>query len=82
MKIGSIVFGPNLVTDVGSASGYQVDHRLNIQNGAQSKPCNCIGPQSGQTKCPCKLIAESEQGRLMIRDGVVINGQRYRLIPE
>jgi hypothetical protein len=44
--------------------------------------CNCMGPQPGQTKCPCKLRAEIELGRKMVEDGVTINGKRYRLVPE
>lgn len=42
--------------------------------------CNCIGPQNGERVCPCRLRSESEQGRSMIRDGVVIDGKRYRLV--
>jgi hypothetical protein len=43
---------------------------------------NCIGPQPGQTKCPCALQGEAEVGRKMVEDGVTINGKRYRLVPE
>jgi hypothetical protein len=43
--------------------------------------CNCIGPQPGQTKCPCKLRAEIELGRKMIEEGVYIDGRYYRLVP-
>lgn len=44
-------------------------------------PCNCIGPQPGQTKCPCALHAERQQTAQMLRDGVVIDGRSYRLVP-
>lgn len=43
--------------------------------------CSCIGPQPGETKCPCRLRGESRQGMQMIRDGVVINGVEYDLVP-
>jgi hypothetical protein len=43
--------------------------------------CNCIGPQPGETKCPCRLRGESRQGMQMIRDGVIINGVEYDLVP-
>ncbi len=44
--------------------------------------CNCRGPQPGQTLCPCALGAESAKGAAMVRDGVTINGRRYRLVAE
>lgn len=44
--------------------------------------CHCIGPQSGQTKCPCAVAAEMRMYERMIRDGVLIAGRRYRLVAE
>jgi hypothetical protein len=44
--------------------------------------CNCLGPQPGQTKCPCQLLAEYKQGQTMIDQGVVIGGQKYKLVPD
>jgi len=82
MKVGSIVFGPKSgQTDrkywKNLLGGYSV--------GAQAsnvRPCNCIGPQPGETKCPCALAGEAEMGRKMVVEGVTINGKRYRLVPE
>lgn len=81
MKVGSIVFGPKLD---------QTDrqHWRNLLGGysasakaAQGQACNCIGPQPGETKCPCALRSEAEMGRKMVEEGVTINGKRYRLVP-
>jgi hypothetical protein len=78
MKVGSIVFGPsNLVPNRNSASGYSVGAQV-----SNATPCNCIGPQPGETKCPCALAGEAAMGRKMIDEGVTINGKRYRLVPE
>lgn len=44
--------------------------------------CNCMGPQPGETKCPCMLAAEMKQGFDMITNGITIGGKRYRLVPE
>lgn len=44
--------------------------------------CGCVGPQPGETKCPCRLRVESEQGRSMIQEGVLIDGVAYDLIPK
>jgi hypothetical protein len=80
--LGKIVFGPNLAPDLRSASGYRVqDLSMNIKQ-TDYRACNCIGPQPGQTKCPCALQGEAEVGRKMVEDGVTINGKRYRLVPE
>ncbi|UMO75975.1 hypothetical protein [Planktothrix phage Pra-JY27] len=45
------------------------------------EPCFCIGPQPGEVKCPCVLRAEVRAGQDMLRDGVMIQGKRYRLVP-
>jgi len=82
MKVGSIVFGPV------PARPASIDHSLRSYQGVSGSKaldahaCNCIGPQPGQTKCPCALRSESELGRKMVDEGVTINGQRYRLVPE
>jgi hypothetical protein len=44
------------------------------------RPCNCIGPQLGERLCPCALRAQAEQHRIWLRDGITINGERYRLV--
>jgi hypothetical protein len=80
MKIGSIVFGP--VPDKNSASGFSMGQAGLSSKGDQLMACNCIGPQPGQTKCPCALRGEAQLGRQMVEDGVTINGKRYRLIPD
>lgn len=78
--VGRVVFGPETVTaplpDADQWRRWQVDY------ATPTHACGCVGPQRGQTKCPCALRAESERGALMVRDGVTINGQRYRLVPE
>jgi hypothetical protein len=43
--------------------------------------CNCMGPQPGEKLCPCMLHAENERKRRMLSDGVIIDGQPYRLVP-
>jgi hypothetical protein len=81
-KVGSIVFGPKLdQTDRqhwrNLLGGYSVGAKV-----SNAQPCNCIGPQPGETKCPCALAGEAAMGRKMIEEGVTINGVRYRLVPE
>lgn len=44
--------------------------------------CNCMGPQPGETKCPCMLAAEMRTANDMLTDGVVIAGRKYRLVPD
>lgn len=79
-KVGSIVFGPtNLKPDVRSASGYGVNGQLDASSPFPFG-CNCIGPQPGESKCPCKLRSESEQGKRMIEEGVTIDGKKYKLV--
>ena len=43
--------------------------------------CGCVGPQPGQSLCPCRLRAEADRGRQMVGDGVLINGVEYDLVP-
>jgi hypothetical protein len=81
--VGRITFGP-----VPGPAGrdWNAEFLARVQGNTlpahPAHPCNCIGPQMGQTKCPCALRAESEQGSRMVRDGVTINGCRYKLVPE
>ena len=81
-KVGSIVFGP-----VPVAPAVDAAHLRGLQDGLNGiflgyHACNCIGPQPGQTKCPCALRGEAEMGRKMVDEGVTINGQRYKLVPD
>jgi hypothetical protein len=81
MKVGSIVFGPAPSKPglEGSLKAYQ---GVTGSKALAGHACNCIGPQPGQTKCPCALRGESEMGRKMVEEGVTVNGKRYRLVPE
>lgn len=76
-QVGSIVFGPNSVGPH-SAAGYSLQG-MSI-NSSHARACNCMGPQPGETKCPCMLSGEAEKGRRMVQDGVTINGKRYKLV--
>ena len=76
--IGAIVFGPNRETIWRDTS--RMNALTQHVTNTSAHACNCIGPQPGQTKCPCVLRGEMEQAAQMLRDGVVINGQRYRLV--
>jgi hypothetical protein len=79
MQLRNITFGPLAV----EKPAYDWRHAQSVSLGrTQAQACNCRGTQLGQSKCPCMLRAESERGAAMIRDGVTINGRRYRLIPE
>ena len=42
--------------------------------------CNCIGPQPGETKCPCQLSVELQRGYDMIKNGVMIASRKYKLV--
>lgn len=89
MQVGRITFGPQLTPEERirmdrirqqmwtAPQELSLEDRLN-----QPHACNCIGPQTGETKCPCRLRAESNQGRQMVRDGVVIDGVEYDLVPK
>lgn len=86
MTVGRISFGPT--TDIAEASAYrrQMDRlrnaSLQMRTDSTVRACNCIGPQAGERKCPCALLAESQQGQQMIREGVVIDGVEYDLVPK
>lgn len=80
MKVGSIVFGPVPAKPIAGQHLGAIQGST-INGDPLAMACNCIGPQPGQTKCPCALRRESEMGEKMISEGVTINGKRYRLIP-
>lgn len=46
-----------------------------------TRACFCIGPQRGEKLCPCMLSAQRERETKMVRDGVIIDGKLYRLVP-
>jgi hypothetical protein len=79
-KVGSIVFGPT-TSPLDRSHWRNTLGRLSVP-ASNATPCNCIGPQPGETKCPCALAGEASMGRKMIQEGVTINGRRYRLVPE
>lgn len=81
MKIGSIVFGPVPAKPVdGKYLGSLQGGAIGVHADMTSMACNCMGPQPGQTKCPCALRRESEMGERMVSEGVVVNGRRYKLV--
>lgn len=57
-----------------------VEERLR-QADSPPRPCFCIGPQGGERLCPCALREERRREAEMLRDGVVVAGRRYRLVP-
>ncbi|MEY9676014.1 hypothetical protein ABIE93_005948 [Bradyrhizobium elkanii] len=80
MTVGSIVFGPRPTAPVPRQHSSSLQGAINATPFAHA--CNCIGPQPGQTKCPCILRGEAAMGQRMIEEGVTVNGQRYRLVPD
>lgn len=88
MQVGRITFGPQLSPEETIRQNrlrqemWTASQTVSLQDRLnQPHACNCIGPQPGETKCPCRLRAESNQGRQMVRDGVVIDGVEYDLVP-
>lgn len=81
MKVGSIVFGPKPTKETSGPGSYSLQGST-VNGDPLAQACNCIGPQPGQSKCPCALRRESEMGEKMIAEGVTVNGKRYRLVPE
>ena len=81
-NVGRVVFGPTAAP----TEDWRREYMRRLQGVATQianvQPCNCIGPQPGETKCPCALRGESEKGSAMVRDGVTVNGVRYRLVRE
>lgn len=82
MKIGSIVFGPVPAKPVDGKYLGAIQSSIGIQADMTSMACNCMGPQPGQTKCPCALRSEAQMGERMVSKGVVVNGRRYKLVPD
>lgn len=84
MAVGSVVFGPVPTTaemDAWRRNFGSMKLQANLAaSAAAAHSCHCMGPQPGQTKCPCVLRGESEKGAKMIRDGVVIDGVHYDLV--
>lgn len=87
-QVGRITFGPQLSPEDAArrAQEWQNFSRslsaLQLVNPTTSAhACNCMGPQPGETKCPCVLRGEAEKGRRMVEEGVVINGVEYDLVP-
>lgn len=86
MRVGRITFGPTTDWDAAVRARRLADQyataSLQVKTNDAVHACNCIGPQPGERKCPCALRAESEQGRRMVSEGVVINGVEYELVPK
>lgn len=85
-QVGRITFGPKLsLADRIEAERRRRDMFASLAKwegeGQRAHACNCVGPRPGETKCPCMLRGESEKGRRMVEDGVVINGVEYDLVP-
>lgn len=87
MDVGRITFGPRQSPEEAARLRQLSDtYRHTAIAGLAGRAstahaCNCIGPQPGETKCPCRLRSEAEQASKMVRDGVVINGVEYDLVP-
>ncbi len=82
MNVGRINFGPfgTALDEMIWRRQAQISSQTITANPVQM--CNCRGPEPGQTLCPCTLSVEFAKGAAMMRDGVTINGQRYRLVAE
>jgi len=61
-----------------SNTDWSVGYKLNAADRMHA--CNCIGPQPGEKLCPCMLRGENERKRQMLHEGIVIDGQPYRLV--
>jgi hypothetical protein len=86
-QVGRITFGPQQSAEEAArrrreAEEFYRSFRVTQNDlGPRVHACSCVGPQPGETKCPCELRGEAEQGRQMVREGVVINGVEYDLVP-
>lgn len=47
-----------------------------------ASPCSCVGPQNGDKLCPCARRAQNKIDWQMLTEGIVIAGQRYKLVPD
>jgi len=87
MDVGRITFGPRQSPEDAArlrqlSEAYRHSAIVGLAGRTSAvHACNCVGPQPGETKCPCRLRGEAEQGSKMVRDGVVINGVEYDLVP-
>lgn len=86
MQVGSVVFGPRQTPEEAERN-MRLSRELTTSLAQSSvfagmQPCNCIGPQPGETKCPCMLRAELMKAQEMLEHGVIISGQKYRLVPD
>ncbi len=79
LTTGAIVFGP--LPEPPDWRKTLAGMMSQVSGVSDVRPCNCIGPQPGQTTSPCALHVEMEKAAQMLRDGVVISGRRYRLVP-
>ena len=84
MTLGSITFGPTKTAAETALWRQQMAAMQTATGRADTsvQACNCLGPQAGETKCPCALRAELAKADQMLREGVVIFGRKYRLVPE
>lgn len=86
MSVGRITFGPTSDWSDAARARRLLDQyasaSLQMKTNDTVHACNCVGPRPGERKCPCALRAESEQGRRMVSEGVVINGVEYDLVPK
>lgn len=69
--------------DAALARAWRADFAVGVNRARaiEANICGCIGPQPGETLCPCMLRAENEKAQRMLSEGVVIDGQLYRLVP-
>lgn len=84
--VGRITFGPIQTMEEARRNQYRAtmlqNQTVTAASAFEGRMCNCMGPQFGETKCPCQLAAEMQKGSEMIQSGVTINGRKYRLVPE
>lgn len=81
LRPGRVVFGPSPAQPMHDRWSELVANMQRV-GGVNAQPCNCRGPQPGQTKCPCALRVEMDRADQMLREGVTIAGKRYRLVPD
>lgn len=88
--VGRITFGPRQANDgrhgydqaIFRAGRRRIALPVDRLEDMAPRVCCCVGPQPGETKCPCHLRAESAKGYRMIQDGIVIDGIEYDLVPK
>lgn len=68
-------------------TGKIIDDLVNLSLAAsremigETHACNCMGPQRGETLCPCALRSKHAAEHKMLTDGILIGGKRYTLVP-